>query len=101
MSSLHLAVWSVGEADFVKEVVESLGEVGFWKVAMKPGRPLAFGKIGDTRFFGLPGNPVSVMVTYYQFVEPALVKMSGGQHRKPVRNDRGGDRAIEKTPRSN
>jgi molybdopterin molybdotransferase len=69
---------SVGEADFVKEVVESLGEVGFWKVAMKPGRPLAFGKIGDTRFFGLPGNPVSVMVTYYQFVEPALVKMSGG-----------------------
>ena len=68
---------SVGEADFIKEVLAAMGQVAFWKVAMKPGRPLAFGTIGNTRFFGLPGNPVSVMVTYYQFVEPALRKMAG------------------------
>jgi hypothetical protein len=54
-----------------------LGEVNFWKIAMKPGRPLAFGKIQDALFFGLPGNPVSVMVTFYQFVQPALRKMAG------------------------
>jgi len=68
---------SVGEADYIKEVLGAIGEVQFWKVAMKPGRPLAFGRLGQARFFGLPGNPVSVMVTFYQFVRPALVKMSG------------------------
>jgi molybdopterin molybdotransferase len=68
---------SVGEADYIKEVLSAIGEVGFWKVAMKPGRPLAFGALGQARFFGLPGNPVSVMVTFYQFVQPALFKMSG------------------------
>ena len=56
------ALVSVGEADFVKETLEKIGEVNFWKVAMKPGRPLAFGKIKNAWFFGLPGNPVSVMV---------------------------------------
>lgn len=75
---------SVGEADFVKETLENIGEVNFWKVAMKPGRPLAFGKIGNTRFFGLPGNPVSVMVTFYTFVQPALKKMMGLAHREPL-----------------
>ncbi len=68
---------SVGEADFVKETLESLGRVNFWKIAMKPGRPLAFGRIGDAVFFGLPGNPVSVMVTYYEFVQPALRRLMG------------------------
>ncbi len=68
---------SVGEADFVRQILGERGEVGFWKVAMKPGRPLAFGNIGDTWFFGLPGNPVSVMVTFYQFVQPALKKLMG------------------------
>jgi len=68
---------SVGEADFVKETLEELGAVGFWKIAMKPGRPLAFGRIGSAAFFGLPGNPVSVMVTFYQFVQPALRRMMG------------------------
>ncbi|MDH4149343.1 MAG: molybdopterin molybdotransferase MoeA [Betaproteobacteria bacterium] len=68
---------SVGEADFVKELLNQLGEVVFWKIAMKPGRPLAYGKIGDAHFFGLPGNPVSVMVTFYQFVRDALLKLSG------------------------
>ena len=68
---------SVGDADFVKETLEKLGEVNFWKVAMKPGRPLAFGKIKDAYFFGLPGNPVSVMVTFYIFVQAAIEKMMG------------------------
>lgn len=63
---------SVGEADFVKEILQETGTVNFWKVAMKPGRPLAFGQIKDALFFGLPGNPVSVMVTFYQFVKPAI-----------------------------
>ena len=75
---------SVGEADFVKETLENIGEVNFWKVAMKPGRPLAFGKIGSTWFFGLPGNPVSVMVTFYMFVQPALKKMMGLTHHEPL-----------------
>jgi molybdopterin molybdotransferase len=70
---------SVGEADFVKEILTSLGQVNFWKIAMKPGRPLAFGKINNAVFFGLPGNPVSVMVTFYQFVQPALQRMMGQQ----------------------
>lgn len=68
---------SVGEADFVKETLDELGQVDFWKIAMKPGKPLAFGKVGDAVFFGLPGNPVSVMATFYQFVQPALQKMMG------------------------
>jgi molybdopterin molybdotransferase len=68
---------SVGEADFVKETLEKLGNMSFWKIAMKPGRPVAFGHIGETVFFGLPGNPVSVMVTWFQFVRPALLKMTG------------------------
>jgi molybdopterin molybdotransferase len=68
---------SVGEADFVKQILNQLGEVNFWKIAMKPGRPLAFGKINQAIFFGLPGNPVSVMVTFYQFVQPALRRMLG------------------------
>ncbi len=75
---------SVGDADFVKETLESIGEVNFWKVAMKPGRPLAFGKIKDAWFFGLPGNPVSVMVTFYMFVQPALKKMMGSAYHEPL-----------------
>ncbi len=68
---------SVGDADFVTETLEALGEVTFWKVAMKPGRPLAFGTVNGAVFFGLPGNPVSVMVTFYQFAQPALKRMMG------------------------
>lgn len=74
---------SVGEADFVKETLDKLGQVGFWKIAIKPGRPLAFGNIGDCHFFGLPGNPVSAMVTFYQFVQPALKRMMGIEDVKP------------------
>jgi molybdopterin molybdotransferase len=68
---------SVGEADYVKSLLQKLGEVVFWKIAMKPGRPLAYGKIGKAHFFGLPGNPVSVMVTFYQFVRDALLTLQG------------------------
>lgn len=75
---------SVGEADFVKEALERLGKVEFWKVAMKPGRPLAFGKLQNTYFFGLPGNPVSVMVTFYLFVQPALRMLQGERFTTPL-----------------
>jgi len=68
---------SVGEADFTREVMARLGTVLFWKIAMKPGRPLAYGEISGTPFFGLPGNPVSVMVTFYQFVRDALMRLQG------------------------
>lgn len=68
---------SVGEADFMKQLLEKLGQVLFWKIAMKPGRPLAYGKVGNAHYFGLPGNPVSVMVTFYQFVREALLVLMG------------------------
>lgn len=68
---------SVGEADFVKQLMAKLGEVLFWKIAMRPGRPMAFGKIENSYLFGLPGNPVAVMVTFYQFVRDALLHLSG------------------------
>jgi len=75
---------SVGEADFVTDTLEELGEINFWRMAMKPGKPLAFGKLGNAVFFGLPGNPVSAMVTFYQFVLPAIRKMRGEQPREPL-----------------
>jgi len=68
---------SVGEADFIRQMMAKLGEVLFWKIAMRPGRPMAFGRIGDAFLFGLPGNPVAVMVTFYQFVRDALLFLSG------------------------
>ena len=68
---------SVGEADFIKQMLDELGEVLFWKIAMKPGRPMAYGKVGGAHFFGLPGNPVAVMVTFYQFVRAALATLQG------------------------
>jgi molybdopterin molybdotransferase len=68
---------SVGEADFVKPMMAKLGEALFWRIAMRPGRPMAFGRIGNAFLFGLPGNPVAVMVTFYQFVREALLIMSG------------------------
>ncbi|MGD9387797.1 MAG: molybdopterin molybdotransferase MoeA [Gammaproteobacteria bacterium] len=68
---------SVGEADFVTETLDKIGDVGFWTVAIKPGRPVAFGRVHGALFFGLPGNPVSVMVTFYQLVQPALEALAG------------------------
>ena len=68
---------SVGEADFIRDILSRRGEVLFWKVAMRPGRPLAYGKVDDADFFGLPGNPVSVVVCFCQFVREALWKRAG------------------------
>ena len=79
---------SVGDYDFVKAVLQELGlAMKFWKVAMRPGQPLAFGTIGSTPVFGLPGNPVSAMVSFEQFVRPAIRKMSGctALYRRTVR----------------
>lgn len=77
---------SVGEADYMKALLAKHGQVLFWKINMKPGRPLAYGKIGQNsnkqaHYFGLPGNPVSAMVTFYQFVQPALQAISGAAYR--------------------
>jgi molybdopterin molybdotransferase len=75
---------SVGEADYVKKLLDRLGEVVFWKIAMKPGRPLAYGKVRGAHFFGLPGNPVSVMVTFYEFVRDALLILQGQREVAPL-----------------
>ncbi len=81
---------SVGEADFTKQIMQELGDVGFWKIAMRPGRPMAFGTLKPvqasghkTLFFGLPGNPVAVMVTFYQFVRSALLQLNGANQTEP------------------
>jgi molybdopterin molybdotransferase len=68
---------SVGEADYVKDIMARLGEVRFWKIDIKPGRPMAFGRLGKAWLFGLPGNPVAVLVSFYQIVLDALVKLQG------------------------
>ena len=69
---------SVGEADFTKAMMKKLGDVAFWKIAMRPGRPMAVGRLGECILFGLPGNPVAVMVTFLAFVKPALLHWMGG-----------------------
>ncbi len=74
---------SVGEADYVKAVLEECGEIHFWKIAMKPGKPLAFGKIGKSYFFGLPGNPAAVTTTFDIIVKAALVQLAGGIIKEP------------------
>lgn len=75
---------SVGAADFIKSLLDKLGQVLFWKLAMKPGKPLAYGMIGHAHFFGLPGNPVSAMVTFYQFVREALLILQGQKTAEPL-----------------
>jgi len=74
---------SVGEADFTKAMMRKLGDVAFWRIAMRPGRPMAVGRIGDAVLFGLPGNPVAVMVTFLAFVRPALLRMMGCRDTAP------------------
>jgi molybdopterin molybdotransferase len=83
---------SVGEADFTKQLLRTFGDVAFWSLAMRPGRPLAFGRVWSGErpgvgqpalFFGLPGNPVAVMVTFYQIVRAALFVMSGASVQAP------------------
>lgn len=75
---------SVGDADYVKQILGDLGKVDFWKIRMKPGKPLAFGQLGNAVFFGLPGNPVSVMATFYEVVQPSLRFMQGEEVGKPL-----------------
>ena len=76
---------SVGDADLVRDGLRDVGQMHFWQVGIKPGRPFTFGRVGGAWFFGVPGNPVSAMVTYYQFVQPALRRLMGQRARSPVR----------------
>lgn len=89
---------SVGEADFVRRILADLGEVGFWKIAMKPGRPFAFGRVGQAAFFGLPGNPVAVMVTFLAFVRPALLRLMGAAAAPPPLLKARSQEAMRKKP---
>jgi len=89
---------SVGEADFVKNIVEELGKIHIWKIAMKPGRPLSFGEIDNAVFIGLPGNPVAVMTTFYQFVVPAIQQLSGQGARLPLTFEVLCDSGLKKRP---
>lgn len=89
---------SVGEADYVTDMLAEVGDVSFWQVAMKPGRPLVYGSLGNAVFFGLPGNPVSVMATFLQVVRPALRVISGASYEAPLRFDARAEHAIRKKP---
>ena len=98
---------SVGEADFTKQIMQELGDVGFWKIAMRPGRPMAFGTLKPvtgksparkTLFFGLPGNPVAVMVTFYQFVRAALLQLNGANQTQPPLTQAMAETPIRKKP---
>jgi molybdopterin molybdotransferase len=75
---------SVGDADYTKLVLEQIGEIAFWKIAMKPGKPFAFGKLPNSVFFGLPGNPVSAMVTADLLAMPALMKLQNCHAAPPI-----------------
>ena len=89
---------SVGEADYIRPLLAEIGEIVFWKIAMKPGRPLAYGKIGASHFFGLPGNPVAVMVTFQQFVRDALCHLMGQLATSPIKLSAVCSEAIKKAP---
>jgi len=89
---------SVGDADFVKSTLAKCGQVNFWKLAIKPGKPLAFGRINQCWFFGLPGNPVAVLVTYQQFVKLALLQLAGAQPSQPLRLRAICETALRKSP---
>jgi molybdopterin molybdotransferase len=89
---------SVGEADFTKAMMKQLGDVAFWKIAMRPGRPMAVGRIGSAVLFGLPGNPVAVMVTFLALVRPALLRMMGSTMAEPPRLKAQSLEAMRKKP---
>ncbi|GFO72357.1 molybdopterin molybdotransferase [Bathymodiolus japonicus methanotrophic gill symbiont] len=76
---------SVGDADYIKQILDEIGQVALWKLAIKPGKPLAFGHIQGCYFFGLPGNPISVLATFQQIVTPALRQLSGLTNNTPIR----------------
>ncbi|HEC8325679.1 TPA: molybdopterin molybdotransferase MoeA [Providencia rettgeri] len=90
---------SVGEADYTKQILDELGTIGFWKLAIKPGKPFAFGKLSDAWFCGLPGNPVSAALTFYQLVQPLIARLSGhSQWRAPLRFKVPVTTALKKSP---
>jgi molybdopterin molybdotransferase len=89
---------SVGEADYTREILDELGDMAFWSIAMKPGRPLTFGRLGPATFFGLPGNPVAVMLTFQQFVRPALACLSTGIWPTPLVVRARAVKALRKRP---
>ncbi|WP_421210610.1 molybdopterin molybdotransferase MoeA [Aeromonas enteropelogenes] len=89
---------SVGEADFTKQLLDELGEIGFWKLAIKPGKPFAFGRLPHAWFFGLPGNPVSAMVTFDQLVQPALAKLAGQRFERPLQLQAVAAEPLKKSP---
>ncbi|WP_145570242.1 molybdopterin molybdotransferase MoeA [Yersinia bercovieri] len=90
---------SVGEADYTKQMLEELGDIGFWKLAIKPGKPFAFGKLENAWFCGLPGNPVSAALTFYQLVQPLIAKLSGhSEWHPPVRLKAKAVTKLKKSP---
>ena len=89
---------SVGEADFTRDVMARVGDVAFWTIAMRPGRPMAFGRVGDACYFGLPGNPVAVMVTFLFFVREALERLMGAEPRPLPRIRARSSAAVRKRP---
>ena len=89
---------SVGEADYTRAMMKKLGDVAFWRIAMRPGRPMAVGRIGNAVLFGLPGNPVAVMVTFLTFVRPALLRMMGSRAGPPPLLKARSQEAIRKKP---
>lgn len=88
---------SVGEADFVTGVLADIGQVNWWKIAVKPGKPMAYGRIAQAGFFGLPGNPVSVLISFRQLVRPALAKLEGATPQAPLRFSARCRQALPKT----
>jgi molybdopterin molybdotransferase len=93
---------SMGEADHTKAMMKQLGDVAFWRIAMRPGRPMAVGRISEgsqsSVLFGLPGNPVAVMVTFLAFVRPALLRLMGSTASEPVLLKAHSAEALRKKP---
>ncbi|KNC15527.1 molybdopterin biosynthesis protein MoeA [Pantoea sp. RIT-PI-b] len=90
---------SVGEADFTRAMLEELGAITFWKLAIKPGKPFAFGRLANSWFCGLPGNPVSAAVTFYQLVQPLLATLTGQTTRiMPLRQRARATQRLKKSP---
>jgi molybdopterin molybdotransferase len=89
---------SVGDADFIQRCLAKNGTVDFWKIAVKPGKPLAFGRVGNCLFFGLPGNPVAITVSFEQFVKPAIQQLSGTRPTRPLQIQALCTEAIRKLP---
>lgn len=89
---------SVGDADYTKVILDELGKINFWKIAIKPGKPFAFGTLPNSYFFGLPGNPVSALVTAHVLAIPALHKLQNTQHQAPQQFQAISEDSLRKSP---